>query len=60
MMTWFIIDELQKFDLIVIGSGSGLDVANAATQNGLKVAVIEKDRIFLELKLMDCQLIFKK
>lgn len=34
MMTWFIIDELQKFDLIVIGSGSGLDVANAATQNG--------------------------
>jgi mycothione reductase len=36
---------LQKFDLIVIGSGSGLDVANAATQNGLKVAVIEKDRM---------------
>ena len=45
MTTWFIIDELQKFDLIVIGSGSGLDVANAATQNGLKVAVIEKDRM---------------
>lgn len=45
MMTWFIIDELQKFDLIVIGSGSGLDVANAATQNGLKVAIIEKDRM---------------
>jgi mycothione reductase len=36
---------LQKFDLIVIGSGSGLDVANAATQNGLKVAVIERDRM---------------
>jgi mycothione reductase len=36
---------LQKFDLIVIGIGSGLDVANAATQNGLKVAVIEKDRM---------------
>jgi mycothione reductase len=36
---------LLKFDLIVIGSGSGLDVANAATQNGLKVAVIEKDRM---------------
>jgi mycothione reductase len=36
---------LQKFDLIVIGSGSGLDVANAATQNGLNVAVIEKDRM---------------
>ncbi|HKG41137.1 MAG TPA: FAD-binding protein [Nitrososphaeraceae archaeon] len=36
---------MLKFDLIVIGSGSGLDVANAATQNGLKVAVIEKDRM---------------
>jgi mycothione reductase len=36
---------LQKFDLIVIGSGSGLDVANAICQNGLKVAVIEKDRM---------------
>lgn len=33
---------MQKFDLIVIGSGSGLDVANAAHQHGLKVAVIEK------------------
>jgi len=31
----------EKFDLIVIGSGSGLDVATAA-QSGLKVAVIEK------------------
>jgi mycothione reductase len=36
---------LQKFDLIVIGSGSGLDVANAAHQHGLKVAVIEKGRM---------------
>ena len=34
----------ESFDLIVIGSGSGLDVANAAaSQNGLKVAIIEKD-----------------
>jgi mycothione reductase len=34
----------EHFDLIVIGSGSGLDVANAAaSQNGLKVAIIEKD-----------------
>jgi len=33
--------KVQKFDLIVIGSGSGLDVANAAHQHGLKVAVIE-------------------
>ena len=39
------IRNLQKFDLIVIGSGSGLDVANAATQHGLKVAVIEKNRM---------------
>ena len=37
---------MQKFDLIVIGGGSGLDVANAAaTQHGLKVAIIEKDRL---------------
>jgi pyruvate/2-oxoglutarate dehydrogenase complex dihydrolipoamide dehydrogenase (E3) component len=36
----------EKFDLIVIGSGSGLNVANAAaTQNGLKVAIIEEDRM---------------
>lgn len=31
-----------QFDLVVIGSGSGLDVAVAAAQYGLKVAVIEK------------------
>jgi len=36
---------LQKFDLIVIGAGSGLDVANAAYQHGLRVAVLEKDRL---------------
>jgi dihydrolipoamide dehydrogenase len=36
---------LQKFDLIVIGSGSGLDVANAVYQHGFKVAVIEKGRM---------------
>jgi mycothione reductase len=37
---------LEKFDLIVIGSGSGLDLANAAaTQHGLKVAIIEKDKM---------------
>jgi dihydrolipoamide dehydrogenase len=36
---------LQKFDLIVIGSGSGLDVANAVYQHGLKVAVIEKGKM---------------
>ncbi|MEM3159705.1 MAG: dihydrolipoyl dehydrogenase [Nitrososphaera sp.] len=36
---------MEKFDLIVIGSGSGLDVANAAAQGGMKVAIIEKDRM---------------
>jgi len=36
---------MQEFDLIVIGSGSGLDVANAAAQHGMKVAVIEKGRM---------------
>lgn len=37
--------KLQKFDLIVIGSGSGLDVANATYQHGLRVAVIENGRM---------------
>lgn len=35
----------EKFDLIVIGSGAGLDVANAAAQHGLKVAIVEKGRM---------------
>ena len=32
---------MRQFDLIVIGSGSGLDVAVAAANSGLKVAIIE-------------------
>jgi dihydrolipoamide dehydrogenase len=40
-----VISLVQKFDLIVIGSGSGLDVANAAAQHGMKVAIIERDRM---------------
>jgi dihydrolipoamide dehydrogenase len=36
---------VQEFDLIVIGSGSGLDVANAVAQDGLGVAIVEKDRM---------------
>lgn len=36
---------MQEFDLIVIGSGSGLDVANAVAQDGLRVAIVEKDRM---------------
>src|SRR5919198_2685867 len=39
------ISQMQEFDLIVIGSGSGLDVANAAAQSGLRVAVVEKGRM---------------
>jgi dihydrolipoamide dehydrogenase len=35
--------QTENFDLIVIGSGSGLDVANAAAS--LKVAIIEKDKM---------------
>jgi dihydrolipoamide dehydrogenase len=35
----------SDFDLIVIGSGSGLDVANAAAEKGLRVALIEKKRM---------------
>jgi len=34
--------DKQKFDVIVIGSGSGLDVAAACADAGLQVAVIEK------------------
>jgi dihydrolipoamide dehydrogenase len=37
--------RLQKFDLVVIGSGSGLDVASAAYQHGLRVAIIEKGKM---------------
>jgi dihydrolipoamide dehydrogenase len=36
---------MQEFDLIVIGSGSGLDVANAVAEEGRRVAIIEKGRM---------------
>lgn len=36
------LDNVKKYDLIVIGSGAGLEVASAAAQSGLKVAIIEK------------------
>ena len=32
----------QRFDVIVIGSGSGLDVANGLASRGLRVAIAEK------------------
>jgi mycothione reductase len=39
------VSNTNTFDLIVIGSGSGLDVANAVYNDGLKIAVIEKDKM---------------
>lgn len=34
--------KMEKYDLIVIGSGSGLDVANAAAASDMRVCIIEK------------------
>jgi dihydrolipoamide dehydrogenase len=34
--------KAKKFDVIVIGAGSGLSVSSAAAERGLKVAVIDK------------------
>lgn len=39
------LDNIKEFDLIVIGSGAGLEVASAAAQSGLKVAIVEKSSI---------------
>jgi len=36
---------MEEFDLIVIGSGSGLDVASGLSRRGQKVAVIEPGRL---------------
>ncbi|MDS0474741.1 dihydrolipoyl dehydrogenase [Natrinema sp. 1APR25-10V2] len=36
---------MEEYDFLVIGSGSGLDVANAAANQGLSVAVVEKGRL---------------
>lgn len=33
---------MQTFDLIVIGAGSGLNISSAASELGMKVAVVEK------------------
>jgi mycothione reductase len=33
---------IRKFDLIVIGGGTGLDIANAAAARGYRVAIVEK------------------
>ena len=37
--------NIKKYDLIVIGSGAGLEVATAVAQSGLKVAIVEKSRM---------------
>ena len=36
---------MDEFDFLVIGSGSGLDVANVATNRGQSVAVVEKGHL---------------
>ena len=36
---------MQKFDLIVIGSGSGLDVAKAIAHHGPTVAIVERSKM---------------
>ncbi|MFC4451318.1 dihydrolipoyl dehydrogenase [Halorussus aquaticus] len=36
---------MEEFDFLVIGSGSGLDVANVAANQGQSVAVVEKGRL---------------
>jgi mycothione reductase len=36
---------MQEFDLIVIGAGSGLEVAKAAAQQGMKVAIVERGKM---------------
>ncbi|MCJ7450842.1 MAG: FAD-dependent oxidoreductase, partial [Candidatus Nanohaloarchaeota archaeon QJJ-9] len=36
---------MKEYDLIVIGSGSGLDIANAYSKYGKNVAVVEKDKL---------------
>ncbi|UPV76905.1 dihydrolipoyl dehydrogenase (plasmid) [Halorussus limi] len=36
---------MKEFDFLVIGSGSGLDVANVAANQGQSVAVVEKGRL---------------
>ena len=37
--------KMKEYELIVIGSGAGLEVANAAAQSGLKVAIVEKSKM---------------
>jgi dihydrolipoamide dehydrogenase len=36
---------MQNYDLLVIGGGAGLSVIDAAMQNGLKCALIERSKL---------------
>jgi mycothione reductase len=36
---------MESFDVIIIGSGSGQDVANALARQGMKVAIIERNKM---------------
>ena len=36
---------MKKYDVIVIGSGGGSKITSPAAKMGLKVAVLEKDRL---------------
>ena len=38
-LSWII---MERFDVLVIGSGSGMIIASAAAANGLKTAIVEK------------------
>src|SRR5262249_31912240 len=37
-----IIGLMERFDLVVVGAGSGLEVSAAAAERGMKVAVVEE------------------
>jgi len=45
MTTDPVIRPMQEFDFLVIGSGSGLDVANAMAGQGNSVAIVEEGRL---------------
>ena len=36
---------MEQFDVIVIGSGSGMNIASAAVEQGFKVALVEQGKM---------------
>ena len=36
---------MERFDVLVVGTGSGMIVASTAVENGFKVAIVDKDRM---------------